>query len=329
MKAFKLMKVTGGLAAAGLLLGYGTASFAAPTCPETNDPQADYKCVYINVGTDKDSDGNSTTGNFFELGLTGTLATSIYTPGLALGSAVYDTNITSILNGFGVSGNTTYTSASGVPNSVGLADTASNPQKNIDSLNSLDLATETEGLNQAGGWRLTFDYYLQGTLTAGGPVFTGGYFNFFYDDLTTGADEHAQVLRVNITGSSLNLANLDLLGTVSYDFNNDNNFLNDCTTPFCQNFWNFQTGNANWYALQGQGIDIRFTLDTNVNPPFPTLDSLGVTTNANNQQYWVRQTTLDSSIRFDVPEPGSLALLGIGLAGIGLRLGSRRKRIAG
>lgn len=332
MKAFKLMKVTGGLAAAGLLLGYGTASFAGPTCPESGDPLADYRCVIIDIGVNKDGDADSKTGAFYELGLTGTLATSIYQAGLGFGSTIIDTNVTSILNDYGVT-NGTFPSVDNTEQ-VGLSDTPTLAQRNVDALNSVP-AAQSEAFNvdlgfPAGqGWQLYFDYYLEGTLT-NIPSFNDGYFIFYFDDIATAGLDNIPVLRVNITGSSLNLANLDLFGTVSFDF--DDNGTNDCTTAFCQNFWNFQTGNLKWYDLEGQGLDITYRFDTNVNPPFPSLDQLTETTGKagtpqEGNKYWVRQSTLDSSARFDIPEPGSLALLGIGLAGIGLRLGSRRKRV--
>lgn len=331
MKNFKLNKLIGGLAATGLLASVSISAFAAPTCPETLDPLADYRCVIIDVGTDKNADGNSVTSAFYELGYTGTVATSIYEAGLAIGSTVIDTNISSILQSYGVAaGANLYTSASGVPNSVGLNGTTTTTGKDISTLNPLgtpdiqpDPTVDTESLNQIGGWRLTYDYYLEGKLGVGGATFDTGYFNLYYDDLATAANENEQVLRVNVTGSTLELLNLDVFGLVSFDWDGDT--VNDCTTAFCQNFWSFQTGSPNdWYSLVGTGVELTMRLDTNVNPPFPTLASLGVTTDGQNG-YWVRQTTLDGSVRFSVPEPGTLALLGLGLMGLGFS--ARRKRV--
>jgi hypothetical protein len=307
------------LSAAALvaLLGASGSVLAGPACPETLDPQANYKCVFIDRGVSGFGDGK--TAGFYELGLTGTLATSIYQAGLALGSTVIDTNRTSVINSYGF---TTGIYDNVVDNSpkVGISDTASFAQRNVDSLNPLAGGfDDTEGINTAGGWGLTFDYLFTGTLTAGGPAFGGGDIIFTYTDFSTNTSQ--KVLRVNVTGSSLQLANLDLMGLISFDF--DNNGSNDCTTAFCQSFWNFQTGPENWYALDGQGIKIGFKLDTNVNPPFPDTDQLTAGSNPNNS-YWARQTTLDSSVRF-VPEPDSLALVGFAMVGL-VGMSARRSR---
>ena len=306
-----------GAAAMLALLGVSGGALAAPSCPETNDPQANYRCIFIDRGVSSFGDGK--TGGFYELGLTGTLATSIYQAGLGLGSTVIDTNRKSVINSFGfASGN--FNNVTNTGPQVGISDTATFGQRNVDSLNPLAQPfDDLEGFNVGGGFGLSFDYQFNGTLTAGGPVFSSGDIIFTYTNFLTNASE--TVLRINISGSSLQAANLDLFGTVSFDFNNDN-IANDCTRTLCQAFWNFQTGPENWYNINGQGVAIAFALDTNVNPPFPAATQLTAGANASNA-YWARQSTLDSSIRFnEISEPGSLALAGlalIGLAGVGAR----------
>lgn len=342
MNSMKLNKLAGSIAGAGLLAAFSFNVFAAPQCPESLDPAADYKCVFIDTGTDYNSDGDSVTSAFYELGYTSTLATSIYTltptgipatPFTILdGSPIIDTNIASVLNSYGVlPGSNNYTNLLGVAGAVNLnGSTPTLAQRNIDELNPLGspddglAENDSEAFNQLGGWRLYYDYYLEGTFsTTLGPTFTNGYFLVYFDEIG-GALDNTQILRVNLTGSQLDSANLTLLGTVSYDFDDDG--IDDCTTTFCQNFWNFQTGSSSWYSAFAGGIEIAMKLDTNVNPPIPTAGQLGVTSPDGVNFYAVRQTTLDGSIRFNVPEPTTLGLLGIGLLGAGMRFG--RKRVA-
>lgn len=334
---FTTKKLAQALGATGLLLGANLSAYAA-TCPETNDPLADYRCMQINVGPGKPAFGDGKTAAFYELGITGSLSTSIYTPGLAVGSTVIDTNITSVLNSFGVVGTTTAPSvaeqyaplfgpADASTPDVQIRDTAIAPsEKDIDSLNPISGAFgDNEGFNVAGGWGLTYNTYLVGTLLAGGAVFNSGYIDVFYDDFANGLGADAQVLRINITGSNLDPANLALYGTTSFDFDGGAPS-NDCTTVFCQNFWNFQTSvPSQWYALDGLGLDITMTLDTNVDPPIPDPYELREFTDGRGQAYWVRQTNQDGSVRFNVPEPGTIALLGIGLVGMGFRVGRRSR----
>lgn len=342
MTRFNLTKLASGLAALGLLAGY-SVSATAQTCPETNDPAADYRCFFFDTGTDFNNNSSTTTSSFFEIGYNSTLATSIYEAGLADGSTVIDSNIQEVLNYYGLTGGPMdYTAVDGTT-TQSLKDEPDFPgQKNFDTLSGPVAGRDTNNFdaqNDFGGvgWGLTYEYVISGTFdSATGPSFNDGYFDFFFEDWTTG--EREQVLRVAVTGSNLQAANLDIFGTVTFDWTGGGNDIyglpsigdgvNDCISALCQNFWNFQTSSpTSFFDLEGQGIQVRMMLDTNVNPPIPTLDQLVQFTGDDGELYWIRQTTLDGSVRFTtaVPEPGAIALFGLGLAGLGLFM--RRRRV--
>lgn len=284
--------------------------------------------VSINRGAYTIAGGDGITAPFDELGLTGTLATSVYTPAsgqpIGVGTAILDTNITSILTGMGINTGT-YTAIDGATQRT-INTVATNGQRNIDSLNPLDnSADDVEGFNApsfvSGYWNLRFDYVFTGYIGADGqPHYDGGYLNLYYYGDASDPNNGTQVLRMNVQTSNIAAGDLDLFGVFTFDFNGDGDIADELSNPFVAAFWNDVNTGQTYADLEGSGAQLTWKLDTNVNPPIPNdtqLVAFG--------DHYVRQTTLDSSIVFNVPEPGTLSLLGLSFVGLAA-LPRRRKQ---
>jgi hypothetical protein len=246
-------------------------------------------------------DANSTTGTFTEFGFSQLFATSVYdfSDGSVFG-AFYDTNIASELAfanipaaGTALDGSTPVTLVT--PNCAG-------GQCDIDALSPLvpPLGSDNEGFLQT--WDLQVEYHFDGILGAGGPVYNGGTFSAYFRDFATNTSTLA--LTGTLTSSTLAAANLDLFFDLTY------------AAPGFLNIWNGSSFVDAAASIAGGGVP-RLALDTNVNPPIPTADQLLLVLDGGGNPNAIRQTTLDGSITGTIPEPSSIALIGLALLGLG------------
>lgn len=274
-------------------------------------------------GTAGSGDADDVTAKFDDFGFTGMWATSVYdiNDGDVAGS-FFDTNIASELAEYGVPG--TYPSlAGGASADVDLSLPIEPSQTNIDSLNPItDTAfngsSDDEGYGSS--WFFTTEFHIEGTLGATLPDYTGGHFDLIFNSVIGGLTTSENVL-----SATFNRDSVVVDGTATSAASSQIWF--DVTTA--------KAGLFNIYSASGTATDLstiagtldapEFRLAFVTDPAIPTAESLAVV-NSNlfgsedNGLAAIRQTTLDGSGQISrVPEPGSLALIGLGLLGFASR----------
>lgn len=284
--------------------------------------------MYIDLGTnDYDSfpfgsDADTRTGDFSEFVMGQILGTSIFdlSDGSIFG-AVTETNNKDILNDYGITveAPTGYTGSSASNGNLYLPiDPA---QLDINNLSPIDTPDgNDEGYKLT--WELLVEYKFVGTLGPSGPKYTSGYFDVIFNDKNDDNNDRV-VFTGEVTGSQAQSTNLDIFFDITYA---EDDFL-----------W-IQDGQGNFrdaadVIAAGNGLSFpTLKYDTNVNPPVPTADQLvyraATGGDAPYDNVAIRQMTLDGSASAEIPEPATLALIGMGLLGVGFAGRRRTKQAA-
>lgn len=170
----------------------------------------------------------------------------------------------------------------------------------------LGVGPSNNGYGPTGDWLLSFRFAdLAGTHNGDDFIYNSGTIEWLLFDTTHGGEVH--LFDLEVTGGAVDVSGLLISGDIG---NFDPDGVGTVNGVAVGNIFNTALGGFD------NGLNVRFVIDQNANQTVATYDAVL-------KEFDLANTGHDGSVRFDVPEPASIAMLGLGL--LGFAGASRRK----